>query len=163
MASPNSVASTFRRDAGICCPAPWDKISGTDFQDTIDTNVVGTWNTVMAGAHHIIDGGRGGSIILIGSAAGVKMQAFMVHYTASKHAITGLARAFAAELGRHRIRVNALHPGAVATAMGTGRMREALRTLRILPTPTRYAQASAPRGYRPTRGHRRRRGLACLR
>jgi SDR family mycofactocin-dependent oxidoreductase len=114
-------------NAGICCPAPWDQITGKDFQDTIDTNVVGTWNTVMAGAHHIIDGGRGGSIILIGSAAGVKMQAFMVHYTASKHAITGLARAFAAELGRHRIRVNSLHPGAVATAMGTGRMREALQ------------------------------------
>jgi len=82
----------------------------------------------MAGAHHIIDGGHGGSIILIGSAAGVKMQAFMVHYTASKHAITGMARAFAAELGRHHIRVNSLHPGAVATPMGTGRMREALRT-----------------------------------
>jgi NAD(P)-dependent dehydrogenase (short-subunit alcohol dehydrogenase family) len=82
----------------------------------------------MAGAHHIIDGGRGGSIILIGSAAGVKMQSFMVHYTASKHAITGMARAFAAELGRHRIRVNSLHPGAVATPMGTGRMREALQS-----------------------------------
>jgi SDR family mycofactocin-dependent oxidoreductase len=115
-------------NAGICCPATWDQISAQDFQDTIDTNVVGTWNTVMAGTHHIIDGGHGGSIILIGSAAGVKMQAFMVHYTASKHAITGMARAFAAELGRHHIRVNSLHPGAVATPMGTGRMREALQT-----------------------------------
>lgn len=115
-------------NAGICCPAPWDQISAQAFQDTLDTNVVGTWNTVMAGTHHIIDAGRGGSIILIGSAAGVKMQAFMVHYTASKHAITGMARAFAAELGRHHIRVNSLHPGAVATPMGTGRMREALQT-----------------------------------
>jgi SDR family mycofactocin-dependent oxidoreductase len=115
-------------NAGICCPAPWDQITAKDFQDTIDTNIVGTWNTVMAGAHHVIDGGRGGSIILIGSAAGVKMQAFMVHYTASKHAITGLARAFAAELGRHHIRVNSLHPGAVATPMGNGRMRQALQT-----------------------------------
>jgi NAD(P)-dependent dehydrogenase (short-subunit alcohol dehydrogenase family) len=50
-----------------------------------------------------------------------------VHYTASKHAITGMARAFAAELGRYRVRVNSLHPGAVATPMGTGRMREALQ------------------------------------
>jgi SDR family mycofactocin-dependent oxidoreductase len=115
-------------NAGICCPAPWDEISAQAFQDTIDTNVVGTWNTVMAGVHHIVDGGRGGSIILIGSAAGVKMQAFMVHYTASKHAIVGMARAFAAELGRHHIRVNSLHPGAVATPMGTGRMREALQS-----------------------------------
>jgi NAD(P)-dependent dehydrogenase (short-subunit alcohol dehydrogenase family) len=88
--------------------------------------VIGTWNTVMAGAHHIVDGGRGGSIILIGSAAGVKMQAFMVHYTASKHAVTGMARAFAAELGKHNIRVNSLHPGAVATPMVTGGLRDVL-------------------------------------
>jgi SDR family mycofactocin-dependent oxidoreductase len=114
-------------NAGICCPSPWDQITAEAFRDTIDTNVVGTWNTVMAGAHHIIDGDRGGSIILIGSAAGVKMQAFMVHYTASKHAITGMARAFAAELGRHRIRVNSLHPGAVASPMTTSPMREALQ------------------------------------
>ena len=71
----------------------------------MDVNVTGTWNAVMAGAQHIIDGGRGGSIILISSAAGVKMQPFMIHYTASKHAVTGMARAFAAELGQ------ALDPG----------------------------------------------------
>lgn len=129
----HAVAELGRLDiivanAGICCPAPWDQITEQAFRDTIDTNVIGAWNTVMAGAHHIIGGGRGGSIILIGSAAGVKMQAFMVHYTASKHAITGMARAFAAELGRYNIRVNSLHPGAVATPMGTGRMRQVLRS-----------------------------------
>ncbi|WP_156686102.1 mycofactocin-coupled SDR family oxidoreductase [Mycobacterium sp. Marseille-P9652] len=113
-------------NAGICSPAAWHRITPEAFRDTIDTNVTGTWNTVMAGARHIIDGARGGSIILIGSAAGVRMEPFMVHYTASKHAVTGLARAFAAELGRHNIRVNSLHPGAVATPMGGGRMREAI-------------------------------------
>ena len=110
-------------NAGICCPSPWDQITAEAFGDTIDTNVKGTWNTVMAGAHHIIAGGNGGSIILIGSA-------YMVHYTASKHAITGMARAFGAELGKHRIRVNSLHPGAVNTPMGGGNMREALTTAR---------------------------------
>lgn len=115
-------------NAGICSPAAWDRITPDAFRDTIDTNVVGTWNTVMASARHIIDGGRGGSIILIGSAAGVRMEPFMVHYTASKHAVIGLARAFAAELGRHNIRVNSLHPGAVATPMGSGRMREAIQS-----------------------------------
>jgi SDR family mycofactocin-dependent oxidoreductase len=129
----SAVAELGRLDvivanAGICSPSPWDQITPESFRETIDTNVVGTWNTVMAGARHIIDGGRGGSIILTGSAAGVKMQAFLVHYTASKHAITGLARAFAAELGRHSIRVNSLHPGAVDTPMGSGRMREALQS-----------------------------------
>jgi NAD(P)-dependent dehydrogenase (short-subunit alcohol dehydrogenase family) len=70
--------------------------------------------------------GRGGSIILVSSAAGAKMQPFMVHYTASKHAVTGLARAFAAELGKHRIRVNSVHPGPVNTPMGAGEMVEAM-------------------------------------
>lgn len=113
-------------NAGICVPSTWDRVSARDFQDTIDINLVGTWNTVMAGASHIIDGGRGGSIILIGSAAGVTMEPFMIAYTASKHGITGLARAFAAELGKHKIRVNSLHPGSVATPMGSGRMIEAM-------------------------------------
>ncbi|UUT36101.1 SDR family NAD(P)-dependent oxidoreductase [Microbacterium elymi] len=62
-------------NAGICIPEAWDTITPETFRVTIDTNVVGVWNTVMAGAHHIIDGGRGGSIILTSSYAGKKMQA----------------------------------------------------------------------------------------
>jgi NAD(P)-dependent dehydrogenase (short-subunit alcohol dehydrogenase family) len=80
----------------------------------------------MAGAQHIIDGGRGGSVILISSAAGIKLQPFMVHYTTSKHAVTGMAKAFAAELGKHAIRVNSVHPGPVNTDMGTGDMVTAI-------------------------------------
>jgi SDR family mycofactocin-dependent oxidoreductase len=113
-------------NAGICVPSTWDQVSPQDFQDTIDINLVGTWNTVMAGAKHIIAGGRGGSIVLIGSAAGLTMEPFMIAYTASKHAITGLARSFAAELGKHRIRVNSLHPGSVVTPMGSVEMVEAM-------------------------------------
>ncbi|WP_280425233.1 mycofactocin-coupled SDR family oxidoreductase [Nocardia carnea] len=113
-------------NAGICIPETWDAITTESWRDVIDINVTGTWNTVAAGAHHIVDGGRGGSIILISSAAGMKMQPFMVHYTASKHAVTGMARGLAAELGKHNIRVNSLHPGAVATPMGGGDMISAL-------------------------------------
>ena len=108
-------------NAGVAAPQTWDAITPEDFRDVMDINVTGTWNTVMAGAQKIIDGGRGGSIILISSAAGIKMQPFMIHYTASKHAVTGMARAFAAELGKHSIRVNSVHPGPVITAMGSGR------------------------------------------
>ncbi len=92
----------------------------------MDINVTGTWNTVMAGADKIIEGGRGGSIILISSAAGMKLQPFMVHYTTSKHAVAGMARAFAAELGKHAIRVNSVHPGPVNTPMGSGDMVAAM-------------------------------------
>jgi SDR family mycofactocin-dependent oxidoreductase len=127
----NGVAEFGRLDiivanAGICIPSKWDAITPQSFRDVIDINLIGTWNTVMAGAQHIIDGGRGGSIILTSSYAGVKMQPFMVHYTASKHGVTGLARAFAAELGQHNIRVNSIHPGPVSTPMGTGDMISAL-------------------------------------
>jgi SDR family mycofactocin-dependent oxidoreductase len=109
-------------NAGIAAPQAWDQITSESFRDVMEINVTGTWNTVMAGAHKIIEGGRGGSIILISSAAGMKMQPFMVHYTASKHAVTGLARGLAAELGRHSIRVNSVHPGPVNTPMGSGDM-----------------------------------------
>jgi SDR family mycofactocin-dependent oxidoreductase len=129
-------------NAGICSPAPWDQITAEAFRDTIDTNVTGTWNTVMASADHIIDGGRGGSIILIGSAAGIKMEPFMVHYVVSKHAVTGMARAFAAELGRHSIRVNSVHPGAVNTPMGSGDMIGALG--RAIETYPQLAQMITP-------------------
>ncbi|BBX03583.1 3-ketoacyl-ACP reductase [Mycolicibacterium moriokaense] len=125
----DGVAALGRLDvivanAGISAPAPWNEITPEDFRDVMDINVTGTWNTVMAGAQKIIDGGRGGSIILISSAAGVKFQPFMIHYTASKHAVTGMARAFAAELGKHSIRVNSVHPGPVITPMGTVEMAE---------------------------------------
>jgi len=104
------------------------------FRDVMDINVTGAWNTVMAGAQKIIDGGRDGSIILISSAAGIKMQPFMVHYTASKRAATGMARAFASELGRHSIRVNSVRPGPVNTLMGSGDMIGSLgRAIEIYP------------------------------
>src|ERR1700751_206502 len=75
-------------NAGICSPAPWDQITPDAFRDTIDTNVSGTWNTVMASARHIIDGGRGGSIILIGSAAGIKKEPFFVESVVGKQTRT---------------------------------------------------------------------------
>lgn len=114
-------------NAGICIPEAWDAITPATFAATIDTNVTGVWNTVMAGAPHLVAGG-GGSIVLTSSYAGKKMQPFMVHYTASKHAVVGLTRAFAAELGKHSIRVNSVHPGAVNTPMGSGDMQQALAT-----------------------------------
>ena len=115
-------------NAGICTPATWDSVTPELFQDTIDVNLTGVWNTVMATAHHLIAAG-GGSIILTSSLAGKKPQPYMVHYTASKHAVTGMAKAFAAELGQHRIRVNSLHPGAVNTTMGSEPMIKVLNEL----------------------------------
>ncbi len=106
-------------NAGICIVAPWDQVSPEVFKDTIDVNLGGTWNTVMATAPHLVRNG-GGSIILTSSAAGLKGLPFLVPYVASKHGVTGLARAFAHELAKDNIRVNSLHPTGVRTAMGEG-------------------------------------------
>ena len=113
-------------NAGICIPATWDETTPAMFKDTLDINVTGVWNTVMASAPHLVAGGRGGAMVLTSSYAGKKMQPFMIHYTASKHAVTGMTRAFAAELGKHDIRVNSVHPGGVATDMGGGDMVTAI-------------------------------------
>jgi SDR family mycofactocin-dependent oxidoreductase len=109
-------------NAGICVPKPWDQVTPQIYQDTISTNVTGTWNTVMAGAPHLVSAG-GGSVIIISSAAGLKVQPFMVPYTTSKFAVRGMAKAFAAELGQHNIRVNSVHPTGVNTPMGSGNMQ----------------------------------------
>jgi SDR family mycofactocin-dependent oxidoreductase len=122
----NAVRQLGRLDvvvanAGICVPKAWDQVTPQIFDDTISTNITGTWNTVMVAAPHLARAG-GGSIILISSAAGIKVQPFMVPYTTSKFAVRGMAKAFAAELGKHNIRVNSVHPTAVNTPMGSGTM-----------------------------------------
>lgn len=112
-------------NAGICVPKPWEAVTPKIFDDTISTNVTGVWNTVMVGAPHLVKVG-GGSVILISSAAGLKVQPFMVPYTTSKFAVRGMAKAFAAELGKYNIRVNSVHPTGVNTPMGSGDMRAEL-------------------------------------
>lgn len=108
-------------NAGICIPAAWGATTPEIWSNTIDINLTGVWNTVIATAPHLVERG-GGSIIVTSSYAGKKMQPWMIHYTASKHALVGLTRGFASELGPHNIRVNNVHPGGVATPMGSGDM-----------------------------------------
>ncbi|WP_021591370.1 mycofactocin-coupled SDR family oxidoreductase [Actinomadura welshii] len=106
-------------NAGVCLFETWDQITPETFKFVMDTNSTGVWNTVMASAPHMVEAG-GGSIVLTSSYAGKKMQPFMVHYTASKHSVIGLTRAFAAELGQYGIRVNSVDPGPVDSGMMTG-------------------------------------------
>jgi SDR family mycofactocin-dependent oxidoreductase len=112
-------------NAAISTPVTWDETTPEIFKDTMDINVTGVWNTVMVSATHLITRG-GGSVILISSYAAKKVQPFMIAYTTSKHAVVGLTRAFAAELGKYKIRVNSIHPGAVNTPMGGGEMQSAM-------------------------------------
>ncbi|OYN74937.1 mycofactocin-coupled SDR family oxidoreductase [Mycolicibacterium sphagni] len=91
------------------------QISPQEWQRTIDINLTGVWHTVRAGAPHI--GPDGGAVVIISSTNGLRGTAGTAHYTASKHAVVGLARTLANELGPRNIRVNTVHPGAVATPM----------------------------------------------
>lgn len=47
-------------NAAICSSAPWNEMTPQIFEDTIGTNVTGVWNTIMAGAPHLVDAGGGG-------------------------------------------------------------------------------------------------------
>lgn len=118
----DGVAALGRLDvvvgnAGICIVAGWEDVTPEIWDETISTNLTGTFNTVQLSAPHLIAAG-GGSIILTSSAAGLKGLPFLTPYVASKFGVTGLGKAFAAELARYGIRVNTLHPTGVATAMG---------------------------------------------
>jgi SDR family mycofactocin-dependent oxidoreductase len=101
-------------NAGIHIPgAPSWELDPRDWQRTLDINVTGVWHTVKAAVPHI--SGHGGSVIIISSTNGLRGSPNTAHYTASKHAVVGLARTLANELGSRGIRVNTVHPGAVAT------------------------------------------------
>jgi (+)-trans-carveol dehydrogenase len=105
-------------NAGIAnTGAPLHQIPESDWQAINDVNVTGAWKTVRAGVDHMLAGGRGGSIILTSSVAGLKPYPNMGHYVTTKHGVLGLMRNFAFELGPHNIRVNSVHPTHVDTPM----------------------------------------------
>lgn len=95
--------------------APTWELREDEWLKTLDVNLTGVWHTVKAAEPHF--GESGGSVVIISSTNGLRGTANTAHYTASKHAVVGLARSLANELGPRRIRVNTVHPGAVGTAM----------------------------------------------
>ncbi|OCB57524.1 3-oxoacyl-[acyl-carrier-protein] reductase, partial [Mycobacterium malmoense] len=95
----------------------WE-ISAQQWQETIDTNLTGLWNTMKAVVPPMIAAGNGGSIINISSAAGIKAVPGCGHYCASKFGVVGLTNSLAVELGEFGIRVNSVHPYGTDTPMG---------------------------------------------
>jgi SDR family mycofactocin-dependent oxidoreductase len=103
-------------NAGICIAEPWHKVTAQTWQDTIDINLTGSWNTIKAGIDHLVSA-KAGSIIVTSSTAGLKGNPYLLSYVVSKHGVTGMVRALAHELGQHNIRVNAVNPATVDTIM----------------------------------------------
>jgi (+)-trans-carveol dehydrogenase len=95
---------------GVNALAPSWELSREHWQDMIDINLTGAWNTVKATVPHVLDTARGGAIVFTTSVLGLKGMPNVTHYTAAKHGVTGLMRALAIELAPHRVRVNAVVP-----------------------------------------------------
>lgn len=83
---------------------------------TMDINTNGVWRTAKAVAPHMIER-LDGSIIITSSVNGRVAMKRMAHYVTSKHAVLGLAKALAYELGPYNIRVNSILPGSTHTPM----------------------------------------------
>jgi SDR family mycofactocin-dependent oxidoreductase len=122
-AAVSAAVDTFGRidvvvaNAGVTSfGAVWE-LTEQAWQDVVDINLTGVWKTTKAAIPKLIDQGTGGSIILTSSLAGLVAFGNLAHYTATKHAITGLMRALALELAPHGIRVNSVHPTTVDTPM----------------------------------------------
>ena len=70
-------------NAGIVSFGLLHELSEEAWCDQIDTNLIGVWHTVKAAVPHVIAGGRGGSIVLTGSVAGLKGVPGIGHRTAA--------------------------------------------------------------------------------
>ena len=92
----------------------FDAITEADWDAAMAVNVKGIWNCCKAAVPAMRNAG-GGSIINLTSLAATYGMPFALLYTTSIAAVIGLTRGLARELGRDRIRVNALAPSAVLT------------------------------------------------
>jgi SDR family mycofactocin-dependent oxidoreductase len=104
-------------NAGIFSFGTLDELPEQTWQDMIDTNLTGVWHAAKAAIPHLRAGGRGGSIILTSSTAGLMALENIGHYVAAKHGVVGLMRTLALELAPEMIRVNSVHPTSVDTGM----------------------------------------------
>jgi len=83
----------------------------------LEVNVTGSWNTARAAIPTVLESDHG-CITLISSVAGIQGgTSGFAHYVTAKHAIVGLTRALATELGPSGVRVNVIAPTMVNTPM----------------------------------------------
>lgn len=95
---------------------PVDVLTVEEFEETMRTNVTGVWLTMK----HVVaplKARGGGSIVALSSIAGMIGFPAMAPYIASKHAVFGLVKTAALELGSFNIRVNAVGPGPIDNRM----------------------------------------------
>jgi 3-oxoacyl-[acyl-carrier protein] reductase len=120
-------------NAGICEDALLGMIDQDRIERTISVNIRGTLYTIQA-ASRVMRRSRGGSIVALSSIVGERGNAGQTLYAASKAAISSMVRSAAKELGSAQIRVNAVAPGLIKSAM-TAHLTEETVLERIRCTP----------------------------
>jgi NAD(P)-dependent dehydrogenase (short-subunit alcohol dehydrogenase family) len=104
-------------NAGIAEPQSAVDVSADAFDRIVETNLRGCFLVATAAARSLIAAGRGGSIINIASILGMRVAGAVAPYAMSKAGVIQMTKALALEWARHGIRVNAIAPGYMRTAI----------------------------------------------
>jgi NAD(P)-dependent dehydrogenase (short-subunit alcohol dehydrogenase family) len=107
-------------NAGMNRPKPLIELDGDDIDAVLELNVKAAFYVARAFARQLLASGRGGSIINVSSQMGHVGSPGRTLYCASKHALEGMTKALAWELGKAAIRVNTLCPTFIETPMTSG-------------------------------------------
>lgn len=103
-------------NAGFTRDASLRNLSLDDFRAVLDVHLTGSWLGIRAAAA-VMREQKSGSIINVSSMSGKQGNPGQTNYSAAKAGVIGMTKAAAKELGRHNVRVNALQPGLIDTAM----------------------------------------------
>jgi len=124
----------FVANVGIVKFAGFLEMAPSDFDHYMQVNVTAAFATAQAAACRMVEAGKGGRILFLGSISGIHALPGYAAYCASKSAVMSLARVAAVELAPHRITVNAICPGPVKNEMmdqlwGEERLRDRARSI----------------------------------
>lgn len=103
-------------NAGITKDMLLMRMKKEDFEQVIDTNLVGTFNVTKNVVSYMMKA-RSGRIINISSVVGISGNAGQTNYSASKAGIIGFTKSLAKEIASRNILVNAVAPGFIETNM----------------------------------------------
>lgn len=118
-------------NAGIQIVHPLDQFSYADWQTMMRVHLDGAFLTTRACVRHMYAGGRGGSIIYIGSVHSKEASLLKAPYVAAKHGLVGLTRVMAKEGAKHNVRANLIAPGFVRTPLVDKQIPEQAQALGI--------------------------------